>query len=61
MIKLTANNGEDIHEVKDIIKEVKAFYERLYSDRQVEEYEILDLVEDIPTLHYRKRLQGKLL
>ena len=50
MIKLTANNGEDIHEVKDIIKEVKAFYERLYSDRQVEECEISDLVEDIPTL-----------
>ena len=35
MIKLTANNGEEIHEVKDIIKEVKTFYERLYSDRQV--------------------------
>ena len=50
MIKLTANNGEEIHEVKDIIKEVKTFYERLYSERQVEECEISDLVEDIPTL-----------
>ena len=50
MIKLAANNGEKIHEVKDIIIEVKTFYERLYSDRQVEECEISDLVEDILTL-----------
>ena len=44
MIKLTANNGEEIHEIKDIIKEVKTLYERLYSDRQVDECEISDLV-----------------
>ena len=63
MIKLTANNGEEIHEVRDIIKEVKTFYERLYSDRQVEECEISNLVEDIPTFDYRKKLhlKGKLL
>ena len=34
MIRLTLNNGEEIYETKDIIKEVKMFYERLYSDRQ---------------------------
>ena len=55
MIKLTANNGEEIHEVKDIIKEVKTFYERLYSDMQVEECEISDLVEDIPTLTLQEK------
>ncbi|WP_419624551.1 reverse transcriptase domain-containing protein, partial [Thiolapillus sp.] len=62
MIKLTANNGEEIHEVKDIIKEVKTFYERLYSDRQVEECEISDLVGDIPTLTLQEKtsLEGKI-
>ena len=63
MIRLTLNNGEEIYETKDIIKEVKMFYERLYSDRQLEDCEILDLVEDIPTLTYKKRphSKGKLL
>ena len=42
MTKLTLNNGEEIYESKDIIKEVKVFYERLYSERQVEDCEILD-------------------
>ena len=37
MIKLTANNVEKIQKAKDIIKAIKTFYERLYSDRQVEE------------------------
>ena len=37
MTKLTLNNGEEIYESKDIIKEVKVFYERLYSERQVED------------------------
>ena len=55
MIKLTANNGEEIHEVKDITKEVKTFYERLQSERQVEEWEISDLVEDIPTLTLQEK------
>ena len=40
MIKLTLNNGEEICESKNIIKEVRTFYERLYSDRQLEECEI---------------------
>ena len=43
MTKLTLNNGEEIHESKDITKEVKVFYERLYSERQVEDCEILDM------------------
>ena len=62
MIKLTANNGEEIHEVEDIIKEVKTFYERLYSDRHVEECEISDLVGDIPTLTLQEKtsLEGKI-
>ena len=62
MIKFTANNSEEIHEVKDIIKEVKTFYERLYSERQVEECEISDLVEDILTLTLQKKtsLEGKI-
>ena len=38
MTKLTLNNGEEIYESKYIIKEVKVFYERLYSERQVEEF-----------------------
>ena len=33
MIKITLNNSEEIHETKDIIKEVDMFYERLYSER----------------------------
>ena len=37
MIKLTANNVEEIQKANDIIKAIKTFYERLYSDRQVEE------------------------
>ena len=62
MIKLTANNGEEIHEVKDIIKEVKTFYERLYSDRQLEECKLSDLVEDISTLTLQEKtsLEGKI-
>ena len=62
MIKLTANNGEEIHEVKDIIKDIKTFYERLHSDRQVEGCEISDLVEDIPTLTLQEKtsLEGKI-
>ena len=36
MTKLTLNNGEEIYESNDITKEVKLFYEILYSERQVE-------------------------
>ena len=38
------------------------FYERLYSDRQLEDCEILDLVEDIPTLTVQEKtsLEGKI-
>ena len=63
MIKLTVNNGEEIYESKDIIKEVKVFYKRLYSERQVEDCEILDMAQDIPmlTLQERLRWKGKLL
>ena len=63
MTKLTLNNGEEIYESKDIIIEVKVFYERLYSERQVEDCEILDMAQDIPMLTLQKRLRwkGKLL
>ena len=62
MIRLTLNNGEEIYETKDIIKEVKMFYERLHSDRQLEDCEILDLVEDIPTLTVQEKtsLEGEI-
>ena len=62
MIRLTLNNGEEIYETKDIITEVKMFYERLYSDRQLEDCEILDLVEDIPTLTVQEKtsLEGEI-
>ena len=38
------------------------FYERLYSDRQLEDCEILDLVEDIPTLTVQEKtsLEGEI-
>ena len=63
MTKLTMNNGEEIYESKDIITEVKVFYERLYSERQVENCEILDMAQDIPmlTLQEKIRWKGKLL
>ena len=62
VIRLTLDNGEEIYETKDIIKEVKMFYERLYSDRQLEDCEILDLVEDIPTLAVQEKtsLEGEI-
>ena len=62
MTKLTLNNGEEIYESKDIIKEVKVFYERLYSERQVEDCEILDMVQDIPmlTLQEKTSLEGEI-
>jgi len=50
MTKLTLNNGEEIYESKHIIKEVKVFYERLYSERQVEDCEILDMAQAIRML-----------
>ena len=62
MTKLTLNNGEEIYESKDIIKEVKVFYERLYSERQVEDCEILDMAQDIPvlTLQEKTSLEGEI-
>ena len=62
MIRLTLNNGEEIYETKDIIKEIKMFHERLYSDRQLEDCEILDFVEDIPTLTVQEKtsLEGEI-
>ena len=62
MTKLTLNNGEEICESKDIIKEVKVFYERLYSERQVEDCEILDMAQDIPvlTLQEKTSLEGEI-
>ena len=62
MTKLALNNGEEIYESKDIIKEVKVFYERLYSERQVEDSEILDMAQDIPmlTLQEKTSLEGEI-
>ncbi len=62
MTKLTLNNGEEIYESKDIIKEVKVFYEILYSERQVEDCEILDMAQDIPmlTLQEKTSLEGEI-
>ena len=62
MTKLTLNNGEEIYESKDIIKEVKVFYGRLYSERQVEDCEILDMAQDIPvlTLQEKTSLEGEI-
>ena len=62
MTKLKLNNGEEIYESKDIIKEVKVFYERLYSERQVEDCEILDMAQDIPvlTLQEKTSLEGEI-
>ena len=55
MTKLTLNNGEEIYESKDIIKEVKVFYERSYFERQVEDCEILDMAQDIPMLTLQEK------
>ena len=45
MFKRSLNSGEEIYETKDIIKEVKTFSERLYSNRlSAEDCEILDMV-----------------
>ena len=62
MTKLTLNNREEIYESKDIIKEVKLFYKRLYSERQVEDCEILDMAQDIPmlTLQEKTSLEGEI-
>ena len=62
MTKPALNNGEEIYESKDIIKEVKVFYERLYSERQVEDCEILDMAQDIPmlTLQEKTSLKGEI-
>ena len=57
MIKLTLNNGEKTYETKDIVKEVKTFYERLYLDRQLKDCEISDMVEDMLTLTLQEKAQ----
>ena len=33
------------------VYEVKVFYERLYSERQVEDCEILDMAQDLSLIH----------
>ena len=67
MTKLTSNNGEEIYESKDIIKdvkifyeEVKVFYERLCYKRRIEDCKILDMAQDIPmlTLQEKTSLEG---
>ncbi len=56
MLTLTLSNGEKLYETHDIIMEVKRFYERLYSDRNLGNCEILDMVENIPTLTLQEKL-----
>ena len=62
MTKLTLNHGEKIYESKDIIKEIEVFYERLYSERQVEDCKILDMTQNIPMLTLQKKtsLEGEI-
>ena len=69
MTKLTLNNGEEIYESRDIIKEGKIFYEeaklfydRLCSKRRIEDCKILDMAYDIPMLTLQKKtsLEGEI-
>ena len=62
MTKLTLSNDDEIHDSKDIINEVKTFYEKLYSERQVEDCESSDMIEDIPmlTLQDKNSLEGEI-
>ena len=62
MTKLTLSNGNEIYDSKDIINEVKTFYEKLYSERQVEDCELSDMIEDIPmlTLQDKNSLEGEI-
>ena len=55
MLKLMLSIGEELYEIHDIIKEVKTFYERLCSDRNLGNCEILDMVENIPYLTIQKK------
>ena len=55
MLKLTLSNGEELYATHDIIKEVKTLNERLYSDRNLGNCEILDMVENISTLTLREK------
>ena len=56
MPKLMLSNVEELYETLDIIKEVKTVYERLYSDRNLGNCEILNMVENIPTLTLQEKL-----
>ena len=55
--KLTSNNGEEIYESKDNVKEMK-----LLSERQREDCKILDMVQDIPMLTSQEKtsLEGEI-
>ena len=55
-------NGEELKETEDIIKEVKLFYESLYSHKKVNGCNISDLVEDIPILTEQEQnsLEGEI-
>ena len=62
MTKLTLSNGNEIYDSKDIMNEVKTFYEKLYSERQEEDCEISDMIEDVPmlTLQNKNSLEGEI-
>lgn len=50
MARLIGRDGSVIADNEGLLTEVKHFYEKLYSERPVENCEIYDLVENIPTL-----------
>ena len=54
MIKLALNHGEEIYESKDIAKEVKTFYERLYLDKKTEISDMV-MVKDMHTLTLQEK------
>lgn len=63
MTKLTLNNGKDIYDSQEIVNEVKTFYEKLYTKRDLEDCDIFDMVTEIPTLNLQEKnsLEGEIL
>lgn len=59
---LILRNGESTKNNNTIIKEVRDFYKKLYSKREVEDAEISDLVNELPKMDQRTadQLEGEL-
>ena len=62
MNKLLLDNGEETTDKRIIIDEVKTFYNNLYSQRDVEDVAMSDLVNNIPSLseNVSNELEGEL-